>query len=218
MSNIELKVARTYRAKKPRESRGFVNDRTVIYIGTNFVQYDGPAVGVGRRYSKVSTSDFLKWADRDVTDELPDGEYAPWPPAKLEAAPDAKPAAHPLRPAAPHLSDIEHPEQHARADSPESDGETFAAWLAREIPPGTVISNPAWWAPRILRAALRATPQPAAQAAPDVSEDTPEAVEGTIQVLKECGGFTEQAPVIRQLRRYATLLAALTTQGESRGV
>lgn len=114
------------------------------------------------------------------------------------------------RPVAPHLSDIEHPEQHARADSPESDGETFAAWLAREIPPGTVISNPAWWAPRILRAALRATPQPAAQAAPAVLEDTPEAIEGTIQVLKECGGFTEQAPVIRQLRRYATLLAAPT--------
>lgn len=60
-------------------------------------------------------------------------------------------------------------------------------------------------------------PEHAAQAAPAVPEDTPEAIEGTIQVLKECGGFTEQAPVIRQLRRYATLLAALTTQGESRG-
>jgi hypothetical protein len=30
----------------------------------------------------------------------------------------------------------------------------FAEWLAREIPPGTVISDPAWWAPRIYRAAL----------------------------------------------------------------
>ena len=53
---------------------------------------------------------------------------------------------------------------------------------------------------------------------PQAGEDTPEAIEGTIQVLKECGGFTEQAPVIRQLRRYATLLAALTTQGVSHGV
>lgn len=60
-------------------------------------------------------------------------------------------------------------------------------------------------------------PEPAAQAAPAVPQDTPEAIDGTIQVLKECGGFTEQAPVIRQLRRYATLLAALTTQGASRG-
>jgi hypothetical protein len=36
---------------------------------------------------------------------------------------------------------------------------TFAAWLAREMPAGTVIGDPAWWAPRILRAVL-------AQAAP----------------------------------------------------
>lgn len=27
----------------------------------------------------------------------------------------------------------------------------FADWLAREMPPGTVISDPGWWAPRILR-------------------------------------------------------------------
>lgn len=51
----------------------------------------------------------------------------------------------------------------------------------------------------------------AAPAAPQAGADTPEAIEGTIQVLKECGGFTEQAPVIRQLRRYATLLAAAPT-------
>jgi hypothetical protein len=37
--------------------------------------------------------------------------------------------------------------------------EDFASWLAREMPPGTVIASPAWWAPRILsyaRIALRA--------------------------------------------------------------
>ncbi len=30
----------------------------------------------------------------------------------------------------------------------------FAAWLAREMPAGTVISDPLWWAPRIARAVL----------------------------------------------------------------
>lgn len=32
----------------------------------------------------------------------------------------------------------------------------FAEWLAREMPPGTVINDPRWWAPRIVRAVLRA--------------------------------------------------------------
>lgn len=42
---------------------------------------------------------------------------------------------------------------------PEAQGAVvFADWLAREMPPGTVISSPAWWAPRILRAVARATP------------------------------------------------------------
>lgn len=33
-----------------------------------------------------------------------------------------------------------------------TDGDAFADWLAREMPPGTIISNPYWWAPRIIRA------------------------------------------------------------------
>lgn len=46
----------------------------------------------------------------------------------------------------------------------------FAEWLAREMPPGTIISDPLWWAPRIERAiaALRqpvTAQQPAAAAA-----------------------------------------------------
>ncbi len=32
----------------------------------------------------------------------------------------------------------------------------FVAWLEREIPPGTVISNPKWWASKIYRAVIRA--------------------------------------------------------------
>jgi len=31
----------------------------------------------------------------------------------------------------------------------------FEEWLIRQMPKGTVISNPAWWAPRILSAAMR---------------------------------------------------------------
>lgn len=33
----------------------------------------------------------------------------------------------------------------------------FEDWLIREMPPGTVIGDPKWWAPRILRAALGGT-------------------------------------------------------------
>lgn len=33
---------------------------------------------------------------------------------------------------------------------------SFAAWFRKEVPPGTVIGNPDWWAPRIWRAVERA--------------------------------------------------------------
>ena len=37
----------------------------------------------------------------------------------------------------------------------------FSEWLCREIPPGTVVTSPAWWAPRIYRRAmLAAVPTP----------------------------------------------------------
>lgn len=36
----------------------------------------------------------------------------------------------------------------------------FVEWVKREIPPGTVISDPEWWASRIYRALLRAAAQP----------------------------------------------------------
>lgn len=77
---LELKVGRTYRAKKPGMAGGaYVNDRTILYIGTYTVQYDGPCVREGARYPTVDIADFQAWADRDVTDELPPGEYARWP-------------------------------------------------------------------------------------------------------------------------------------------
>jgi len=88
MSNepLTLVVGRTYRAKRPApcQAPGFfrqqiVNDRTIIFIGLDTVQYDGPAVADGRHYPKVTIEAFRKWAARDVTDELPAGEYAKWP-------------------------------------------------------------------------------------------------------------------------------------------
>ena len=80
---MEIKVGRTYRAKKPSNSRGLVNDRTVVWVGSMEIQYDGPAVAYGRKLPKVSRAKFEAWADRDVTDELPQGEYASWPLTKL---------------------------------------------------------------------------------------------------------------------------------------
>ncbi|SEL25315.1 hypothetical protein SAMN04487787_108127 [Kosakonia sacchari] len=88
MSELEIKVGRTYRAKKPRSAGFFqpcVNDRTVLRIGLSTLQYDGPAVAPGRHYPSISIEKFREWADRDVTDELPPGEYAPWPIVKGNA-------------------------------------------------------------------------------------------------------------------------------------
>lgn len=71
---------RTYRAKKPRQVAGMVNDRTVIFINIDgrILQYDGPAVDLGRNYPSVYTETFEKWAGEDVTDQLPKGEYQTW--------------------------------------------------------------------------------------------------------------------------------------------
>jgi hypothetical protein len=47
------------------------------------------------------------------------------------------------------------------------DEASFAAWFAQQVPPGTIISNPAWWVPRILRrvrqCAAAPTPEPNAE-------------------------------------------------------
>lgn len=83
MSKIELVRGRSYRAKKPANSGGLVNDRQIIYIDERIVQYDGPAVGFGRHYPKVDRAKFEAWAGSDVTDSLPNGEWASWPPPKV---------------------------------------------------------------------------------------------------------------------------------------
>lgn len=40
----------------------------------------------------------------------------------------------------------------ARQPAPEPDWSRFKTWLAQEMPAGTVIGDPAWWAPRIFNA------------------------------------------------------------------
>lgn len=85
-AELELRVGRTYRAKRPAAAGTlfdqFVNDRTILWIGLWEVQYDGPSVGFARNFPKVTIEAFRKWAARDVTDELPKDKYAPWPIAK----------------------------------------------------------------------------------------------------------------------------------------
>lgn len=82
MSELELKVGRTYRAKKPTKAGDWrapqINDRTITWMGFEELQYDGPSVGIGKRYPKVTHEKFLAWAAKDVTEELPPGEYAKW--------------------------------------------------------------------------------------------------------------------------------------------
>lgn len=77
---MDIKVGRVYRGKKPSIAGGmFVNDRAVIWVGSiDGVQYDSPSVAGGRRYPKVTTEQFRKWAARDVTDELPKGYWMEW--------------------------------------------------------------------------------------------------------------------------------------------
>lgn len=88
---MEILKGRVYRAKNPAHVDGFFNDRQVLYVTDYSVQYDGPAVGRGRKYPMVSREKFEAWAATDVSDSLPEGEWAPWaPPAR--AAKKAAPA------------------------------------------------------------------------------------------------------------------------------
>lgn len=77
---LELSVGLTYRAKTPHHVNGYVNDRTITYIDPmrDFVQYDGPAVGLGRKRPQEEYAEFLAWAERDVTRELPRETYCLW--------------------------------------------------------------------------------------------------------------------------------------------
>ena len=79
---LQIIVGHVYRAKKPAAVgmwvEPLVNDRVVLWLGTYELQYDGPSVKRGGVYPRLSIEKFRKWAERDVTDELPKGEWAQW--------------------------------------------------------------------------------------------------------------------------------------------
>lgn len=82
MSDLKIEVGQVYRAKRPSNAHGYVNDRQVKWLSFDGseVLYDGPAVTFGRHYPKVTLESFKKWAARNVTEELPDAEWQPWVP------------------------------------------------------------------------------------------------------------------------------------------
>lgn len=85
MNDITLAVGRVYRAKKPKPIGVFdplYDDRVVVWLGINQVQYDSPSVKVGRKLPIIALDKFLKWMGSDVTDSLPPGEWASYPRAK----------------------------------------------------------------------------------------------------------------------------------------
>lgn len=65
----DLKVGHTYRAKRPKMTKfGEINDRIIVAMTAGQVQYDGSAVGLGRKYPLISVDKFLKWAAYDIND------------------------------------------------------------------------------------------------------------------------------------------------------
>jgi len=71
MQPEEIQKNRVYRGKKPCQAgAGYVNDRQVIWIGNNQVQYDSPSIATGNKFRSMSLDDFARWAHKDVTDEL----------------------------------------------------------------------------------------------------------------------------------------------------
>lgn len=67
LTESDLKVGCTYRAKRPRKNLlGEFDDRTILYVGMNNVQYDSITVGLGRHYPQVSKEKFLRWAKEEI--------------------------------------------------------------------------------------------------------------------------------------------------------
>lgn len=90
---MELQVGRCYRAKVPGQANGFVNDRQVIWMSADGarLQFDGPAIRLGGKYKELSSEQFMKWAGRDVTSELPSGEWQSWRDYLIKKAAGSKP-------------------------------------------------------------------------------------------------------------------------------
>ena len=75
---LKLAVGRVYRAKTPRNVRGYFNDRQILHLSDSTVQYDSISVGAGRRYPVVVRAAFEAWAAEDVTDRMPKAFWEVW--------------------------------------------------------------------------------------------------------------------------------------------
>lgn len=63
-----IEVGRTYRGKHPRlTSRGYVNDREVIFVGQSTVEFASPSIPDGAACPSVTLAEFRDWAGHDVT-------------------------------------------------------------------------------------------------------------------------------------------------------
>lgn len=87
----DLKVGRVYRAKRPRVVHtlggSYINDRQILSISPfeETIQYDSPKVGFGSKYPVISVEKFLKWAAKDITDDLPPDEWEEYKRCKMES-------------------------------------------------------------------------------------------------------------------------------------
>lgn len=78
MDAKELIVGHVYEAKYPRPVGLFnplYDDRQILFIGSEVIQYDSPTVKENHHYPKSSIDQFLRWVGRDVTGEMPKGEW-----------------------------------------------------------------------------------------------------------------------------------------------
>lgn len=63
----DLVVGKTYRGKRYLENfLGKNNNRRILWMGSNEVQYDADNIKDGRHYPTVSIEKFLKWAKEEV--------------------------------------------------------------------------------------------------------------------------------------------------------
>lgn len=77
-SEVILISGHVYRGKKVRVT-GFINpvydDRSIMYLDQDVVQFDHPSLRNGKHYSKTTRERFIAWAARDATDQCPPGEW-----------------------------------------------------------------------------------------------------------------------------------------------
>lgn len=67
LTKEDLRVGCWYRAKRFKEFFGKNNDRQIVYLSGDRVQYDSDTVRTGRRLPFTTIEKFLRWAKRKVT-------------------------------------------------------------------------------------------------------------------------------------------------------